>query len=150
MCEEYYQTSPNKNKSPYLCHIISILVCCIFAYCCSPGNHTAESGHLHNNKPAPNLLLFTSTCRSRAVTIQVRPLAVLPKFSRKALAQKYMGQFKKVIRHSMKGIMKYCHEVSAMLRTGELWLLFAKQGCVTSKTGLLSTLAQFIILILSY
>ena len=46
--------------------------------------------------------------------------------------------------------MKYGHEVSAMLRTGELWLLFAKQGCVTSKTGLLSTLAQFIILILSY
>ena len=80
----------------------------------------------------------------------MRPLAVLPKFSRKALAQKYMGQFKKVICHSMKGIMKYCHEVSAMLRTGELWLLFAKQGCVTSKTGLLSTLAQFIILILSY
>ena len=60
----------------------SIACCCR----CSPGNHTAESGHLHNNKLAPNLLLFTSTCRSRGVTIQVRPSAVLPKLSRYALA----------------------------------------------------------------
>ena len=30
--EEYYQTSPNKNKSPNLWHITSILVCCIFDY----------------------------------------------------------------------------------------------------------------------
>ena len=28
--EEYCQTSPNKNKSPNLWHITSILVCCIF------------------------------------------------------------------------------------------------------------------------
>ena len=28
--EEYCQTSPNKNKSPNLRHITSILVCCIF------------------------------------------------------------------------------------------------------------------------
>ena len=27
---EYWQTSPNKNKSPNLWHITSILVCCIF------------------------------------------------------------------------------------------------------------------------
>ena len=29
--EEYHQTSPNKNKSPNLWHVTSILVCCIFA-----------------------------------------------------------------------------------------------------------------------
>ena len=29
--EEYCQTSPNKNKSPNLWHVTSILVCCIFA-----------------------------------------------------------------------------------------------------------------------
>ena len=29
---EYCQTSPNKNKSPNLWHITSILVCCIFDY----------------------------------------------------------------------------------------------------------------------
>ena len=28
--EEYCQTSPNKNRSPNLWHVISILVCCIF------------------------------------------------------------------------------------------------------------------------
>ena len=28
--EEYCQTSPNKNKSPNLWHVTSILVCCIF------------------------------------------------------------------------------------------------------------------------
>ena len=28
--EEYCQTSPNKNKSPKLWHVTSILVCCIF------------------------------------------------------------------------------------------------------------------------
>ena len=30
--EEYCQTSPNKNKSPNLWHITSILVCCIFVH----------------------------------------------------------------------------------------------------------------------
>ena len=30
--EEYCQTSPNKNKTPNLWHITSILVCCIFDY----------------------------------------------------------------------------------------------------------------------
>ena len=30
--EEYYQTSPNKNKSPNLWHLTNILVCCIFAH----------------------------------------------------------------------------------------------------------------------
>ena len=30
--EEYCQTSPNKNKSPNLWHIPSILVCCIFVH----------------------------------------------------------------------------------------------------------------------
>ena len=30
--EEYCQTSPNKNKSPNLWHLTSILVCLIFAY----------------------------------------------------------------------------------------------------------------------
>ena len=30
--EEYCQTSPNKNKSPKLWHITSILACCIFAW----------------------------------------------------------------------------------------------------------------------
>ena len=29
--EEYCQTSPNKNKTPNLWHVTSILVCCIFA-----------------------------------------------------------------------------------------------------------------------
>ena len=29
--EEYCQTSPNKNKSPNLWHVTSILICCIFA-----------------------------------------------------------------------------------------------------------------------
>ena len=28
--EEYFQTSPNNNKSPNLWHVTSILVCCIF------------------------------------------------------------------------------------------------------------------------
>jgi hypothetical protein len=28
--EEYFQISPNKNKSPNLWHVTSILVCCIF------------------------------------------------------------------------------------------------------------------------
>ena len=32
--EEYCQTSPNKNKSPNLWHVTSILVCCIFD--CAP------------------------------------------------------------------------------------------------------------------
>ena len=31
--EEYWQISPNKNKSPNLWHVTSILVCCIFATC---------------------------------------------------------------------------------------------------------------------
>ena len=30
--EEYCQISPNKNKSPILWHVSSILVCCIFVY----------------------------------------------------------------------------------------------------------------------
>ena len=30
--EEYCQTSPNKNQSPNLWHLTSILVCCIFDY----------------------------------------------------------------------------------------------------------------------
>ena len=30
--EEYCQTSPNKNKSPNLWHVLSILVCCIFVF----------------------------------------------------------------------------------------------------------------------
>ena len=32
--EEYCQTSPNKNKSPNLWHVTSILVCCIFVCTC--------------------------------------------------------------------------------------------------------------------
>ena len=32
--EEYCQTSPNKNKSPNLWHVTSILVCCIFDWRC--------------------------------------------------------------------------------------------------------------------
>jgi hypothetical protein len=36
--EECCQTSPNKNKSPNLWHITSILVCCIFGY-----HQTSES-----------------------------------------------------------------------------------------------------------
>ena len=33
--EEYCQTSPNKNKSPNLWHITSILVCCVVDYIAS-------------------------------------------------------------------------------------------------------------------
>ena len=33
--EEYCQISPNKNKSPNLWHVTSILVCCIFRTHCS-------------------------------------------------------------------------------------------------------------------
>ena len=39
--EEYCQTSPNKNKSPNIWHVTSILVCCIFG--CAPWQFASEN-----------------------------------------------------------------------------------------------------------
>ena len=52
--EEHCQTSPNKNKSPNLWHVTSILFCCIFGRE-NRGSTTVESSHVRGEESQGDL-----------------------------------------------------------------------------------------------
>ena len=85
--EEYCQISPNKNRSPNLWHVTSILVCCIFAYlswnCFCAFYSIVWPAKINNNLKASKISFLTLGDSNKDIGKKAQKTSRLSKASRR-------------------------------------------------------------------